>query len=102
MNDRREGSTRTARCFRARAAGAAAGAFFALGLTLSGCGQQEGPAEQAGKKVDEAMENAKETAGEAVDAVKDTASDVAEGAKEAAEDVKEAAKDAADKAKESM
>lgn len=90
MNDRRRSSARTARSVGTRAAGAAAGAFLALGLMLSGCGPQEGPAERAGKKVDEGMESAKETAGDAADAVKDTASDAADGVKEAAEDVKDA------------
>jgi hyperosmotically inducible protein len=64
------------------------------GAGLTGCGQEsqpEGTAERAGKKLDEAMESAKEAAEEGVRKTAEAAEAAKEGIEEAAEDVKEAA-----------
>ena len=51
----------------------AAIAMSALLAALAGCQQQEGPAEQAGKEVDEAIEKAGEQVEKAGDAIQDAA-----------------------------
>jgi hypothetical protein len=48
-------------------------AMGALFVTLSGCQKQEGPAEQAGKKVDQATEKVGEQVEKAGDSIQDTA-----------------------------
>lgn len=90
---------------RARHWAAVALAAGALALPLGGCGQ-EGPAERAGEKIDDAVESAQEgvedavnppgpaeRAGEkideAVDEAKDMASDAAEAVEEKAEEARE-------------
>jgi hypothetical protein len=66
----------------------------ALGLPLAGCGQQDpGPAEKAGKKIDEAVGAAKESAEEAAEKAKKLGSEAVDKTKEAAEDAKNAVKD---------
>lgn len=52
-------------------------AMGALFVTLSGCQKQEGPAEQAGKKMDQATEKA----GEQIEKVGDSIQDAAQGDK---------------------
>ena len=39
--------------------------MIALGLTLAGCGESQGPAEEAGEKIDESMESTTEKLKEA-------------------------------------
>jgi hypothetical protein len=51
----------------------AAIAMSALLAALAGCQQQEGPAEQAGKEVDKAIEKAGEQVEKAGDAIQDAA-----------------------------
>jgi F0F1-type ATP synthase membrane subunit b/b' len=79
-----------------------AGAGLLLAL-LGACGQ-EGPAEQAGKKIDATVNAAKDSAakaaGDAKQAVSETAEKVKDAAADAAESAKNAASDAADKTKE--
>ncbi len=60
-----------------------------LALTLSGC-QEQGPAERAGEKLDEASEGIKAGMEDAGDAVKDAVDDTGDALKEAGEDIKEA------------
>jgi hypothetical protein len=48
-------------------------AMGALFVTLSGCQQQEGPAEQAGKKVDQTTEKVGEQVEKAGESIQDTA-----------------------------
>jgi gas vesicle protein len=82
-----------------------AGAGLALALLAAplAC-RQEGPAEQAGKKIDETAAAAKESAVKAAEdtkqAVSDTAEKVKDAASDAADKVKDAASDAAEKTKE--
>jgi hypothetical protein len=69
---------------------------LALGIAafgVAGCGEGEGPAEQAGKEVDEAIEGARgaateaaEKADEALDEVGDAAQEAAEAARQRLED----------------
>ena len=47
----------------------------ALLIALPGCQKQEGPAEQAGKKVDKAVEKAGQQVEKAGDAIQDAAKD---------------------------
>jgi hypothetical protein len=54
----------------------------ALALSLVGCGS-EGPAERAGKEIDEAVESTGEAVDDAADAVEEAAEDTAEKAKKA-------------------
>lgn len=43
-------------------------AAFVAGLALAACGRHEGPAEQAGKRLDRAVQEAGEAVGKAVEA----------------------------------
>src|SRR5262245_40953806 len=74
-------------------------AMLGSALLLSGGCEKKGPFEEAGEKVDNAMEQMKDSGEEASDAMKDAMKDVEKGAEEAAQDVKDAAKDAADELK---
>ncbi len=49
-----------------------------LGVSVAGCQKQEGPAEQAGKKVDEAIDKAGEQVEKAGEAIQDAAKDAKE------------------------
>ena len=60
-----------------------------LVLGLAGC-DNKGPAEEAGEKLDNAVESVKEAGETAADKVTDAAQDAKEEVKEAASDVKEA------------
>lgn len=60
-----------------------------LVLGLAACDNQ-GPAEQAGEKIDNAAENVKEAGESAADTVSDAARDAKDEIKDAAQDVKEA------------
>ncbi|MEW6246395.1 MAG: hypothetical protein AB1555_06760 [Nitrospirota bacterium] len=73
-----------------------ASAVLCVGI---GC-KQEGPAEKAGKKVDEAVEKAGQTMQEGKEKVEAAAEKAAEKAQEGAEQVKETAQEAVEKAKE--
>ncbi len=53
------------------------------GLWFSGCSQQEGPAEKAGKEIDQTIE-------EVADTMEDTKESIVEAAKDLADDVKDA------------
>ena len=57
-------------------------AILATGVLLSGCQKQEGPAEKAGKKVDQAVEKA----GKAVNKAADKTGDAVEDAGDAVKD----------------
>jgi hypothetical protein len=57
-------------------------------LGLAGC-EKEGPAERAGKQIDETAEQAKESMQNAEKDVKEAAGDVADAAKEAEQEVKD-------------
>ncbi len=70
-------------------------AAFALPVLVTSC-KEKGPAEKAGEKIDDALD---QRPGEKV---KDAAEDVKDAAKDAAEDVKDAAKDAADAVKDTV
>ncbi len=76
-------------------------ALLLLSMPLASC-RQEGPAEQAGKKIDEAVEGAKDTAADAAHKAKDVAADVKDAAADAAKDVKEKAEEVKEEAKEKM
>jgi len=69
-------------------------AVAALALPLAACSQEKpGPAEQAGKKIDETVDAAKASASQAAHDAKNLATDAAEKTKEAAEAVKEKVKE---------
>jgi hypothetical protein len=76
-------------------------ALLLLSMPLASC-RQEGPAEQAGKKIDEAVEATKDTAADAAEKAKDVAADVKDAATDAAKDVKENAEEAKEEAKDKM
>lgn len=66
----------------------------ALALPLAACSQEKpGPAEQAGKKIDETVDAAKASASQAAEDAKSLATDAAEKTKDAAEAVKEKVKE---------
>ena len=88
---------RTAGSFLGLAGAGLALALFAL--PLGACGQ-EGPAEQAGKKIDDTMSAAKDSAEKAAGDAKQAVSETAEKMKDAAADAAEKAKDAASEAAE--
>ena len=62
------------------------------GLTLAGCDQQ-GPAEQAGEKIDETVEQAEEKIEDTLDANEGPAEEAGEAIDEAVEETKETVKD---------
>jgi hypothetical protein len=70
-----------------------------LALTFSGC-QEQGPAERAGEKLDEASEGIKGGIEDAGDAVKDAVDDTGDALKEAGEDVKEGVEEAGEEIKD--
>lgn len=57
---------------------------LALGLVLAvaGCGEDEGPAEKAGKKIDQAVEKAGEKVEEATDKMGETAEEMGDKVQE--------------------
>ena len=69
---------------------------LALSLGFAGCAQK------AGKKVDDAANDAKEKVEEVADDAKDKAKEVKDDAKDAAKDAKDAVEDAVDEAKDKM
>lgn len=82
-------------------------------LVFTGCSKQEGPAERAGKKIDESIESSKgaidraiEKAAEKIEEIKDTSEDSAEQAgkkiDEAVEDLKDSASEAYEEVVEKM
>lgn len=74
-----------------------------LALCLGACGQEPaGTAEQAGKKIDEAVAAAQDSAEEAAEKVKQAAEQTADQAKQAAADVASAAEKAAGEVKEKL
>jgi hypothetical protein len=65
----------------------------ALALFLAGCGS-EGPAERAGKEIDEAVEGTREAGEEALEDAGEALEDAGEAIEEAAEDAEEKARKA--------
>ena len=57
--------------------------MIALGLTLAGCGESQGPAEQTGEKIDESMETAS-------DKLKDAGEEMGDAVEEAGDKMEEA------------
>ncbi|HSH29851.1 MAG TPA: hypothetical protein VK971_08085 [Thiohalobacter sp.] len=57
--------------------------MIALGLTLAGCGESQGPAEEAGEKIDESMETAK-------DKLEETGEEMGDAMEEAGDKMEEA------------
>ncbi|MFP4638967.1 MAG: hypothetical protein ACLFMY_00850 [Guyparkeria sp.] len=43
--------------------------MMATGLTIAGCGEEEGPAEEAGEQIDETMEESGDAAEETTDEI---------------------------------
>lgn len=80
---------------------------FALTLTLTGC-EKEGPAERAGEKIDQVVENTKENLQEAKETVADKldsdgpAENAGEKVDEAVDKLKEEAEEAKKKAEQAM
>ena len=58
---------------------------LAAAFVLAACESNEGPAERAGEKIDEAMDDA----GDSMEDARDTMDDVADEVEEAAEDVED-------------
>lgn len=75
-----------------------------VGFSLAACNEKEGPAEQAGKKVDQAVQTTTEAAKETIETTKEAAQNAVEETKSAAEQVvaetKEATEEAVEKVKE--
>jgi gas vesicle protein len=63
--------------------------FFAcvVCLFVAGCGESDGPAEQAGKALDQAIENTTDSVGDAMKSTGDAITETAEDATSAASDV---------------
>lgn len=75
---------------------------MALALTMGLCAcDQEGSAEKAGKKVDQAVKDAGEKADKAMDQAKDAVKDASKQVDKATEQANQALKDAEKKAEES-
>ncbi len=59
----------------------------AMVMFVAGCGEgQEGPAEQAGKTIDQAIEKTTDSVSEALESTGDASQEAAEGAEEALND----------------
>ena len=77
--------------------------LFACGLIVaaSGCGEQEGPAEKAGKTIDQAVEKTTDSAKEAMEnagtAINDAAEKTGEAVKEAGESAEKMVEEATKK-----
>jgi len=56
--------------------------MMALGLTLAGCAEDEGPAEQVGEQIDESVE-------QAGDQIEETTDEMGEQAEEAGDEIEE-------------
>ncbi|BAZ93947.1 uncharacterized protein FOKN1_1552 [Thiohalobacter thiocyanaticus] len=59
--------------------------MIALGLSLAGCGESQGPAEQAGEKIDESMEATTEKLKEAGEEMGDAMEEAGDKVEEATE-----------------
>lgn len=53
---------------------------------VAGCAEQEGPAERAGEKIDESIQNSKDTLSDAVESAAETIEDAGDDIEESAED----------------
>jgi flagellar hook-basal body complex protein FliE len=72
------------------------GALLVAGLALTGlsaCEKKEGPAEKAGKALDQAASDISDNAKKAGEAIDKTASDISDSAKETMEEVEKKAKE---------
>lgn len=86
--------------------------ILALGLGagfLVGCEREEGPAEELGESIDDAVdelkddgENLGDKIGDAVDELKDEGEDLGDELKDAGEELKDGVEDAADDVKDAM
>jgi predicted small secreted protein len=72
--------------------------FLFLSLSLTACQKEEGPAEEAGKKVDQAVEETQEEAKKVQESVEEKANQVVEETKEEAKQIKENVEEAAKEA----
>lgn len=70
----------------------------ALPFALSGCGDSEGPAEQAGENIDEAAEETDEATENMMDQTEESAEEMGESMDEAAEETGESMENAMDEA----
>jgi len=75
-------------------------AVLIISLFLSSCAEKEGPAEKAGKKVDETFQNVKDKSKDLGDDLSDKVDDIKDNAKDKMDDLKDDAEDKIDDLKE--